>query len=109
MSSEVDARLLFWAVWGLGTLVVYSAIFMRRLRVLRHHRDPRSRREVLEAFGYLLVAVSAALGITVAIFARGSGWGSLLFAIASGAFLVVGVYTILETEPDNNGSAARRQ
>ncbi len=107
--AEVDGRLLFWAVWAVGTVVVYGANFLRRLATRRRHRDPRSSREAVEAFGYLLVAVAAFFGITVAIYARGAGLAALLFAVAGGAFFVNGLYAVIERVPENGNRQARRQ
>ncbi len=107
--SDVDPRLVFWAVWGVGTLVVYTILFHRaRKHYLRHH-DARARRDQTRAFGYLLVALAAAIGITLALFFRGTGSAALLFAISGGAYFVNGLYAVIDSEPVNGGHEARRQ
>lgn len=107
--NTVDLRLAYWLVWGIGTVVVYALLLRRARRHYVKHRDPRAFRDLSRAFGYFLVSLAAGLGITVALFARGTGVGSLLFAISSGAFTVVGLYALLDREPDNGGHSARRQ
>jgi hypothetical protein len=107
--TDLDIRVVFWAVWAVGTPLVYGAIFFRRLRTFQRHRDPRSRREALEAFGYFLVSVCAFLGISAVLYFRGQGFASLMFAISSGVFFVVGLYTVLDVEPSNGNTEARRQ
>ena len=110
MSGDVDFRLVFWVVWGVGTVLVYGALFFRRYRIFRKHQEPRARRDLMEAFGLFLVALAAFLGISAALFGPpGQGWGRLMFAISSGAFFIVGVYAVMEREPSDGGTAARRQ
>lgn len=96
--TDLDLRLVFWAVWAVGTFLVYGVTFVRRLSAFRERRDHRARREAFEAFGYFLVAVAASLGITVVLYFRATGWASLLFAISSGVFFVVGLYTVADAE-----------
>jgi hypothetical protein len=108
--NDTDSRVAFWAVWGVGTLVAYSLILIRRARHYRNHRDPRAFRDAVESLGYFLVSIGAFLGITFALFTPGAGHARLLFAVAAGAFLVVGLYTVAETEPsDGAAGKARRQ
>jgi hypothetical protein len=110
MSGDVDLRVAFWVVWGVGTVLVYGALFARRYRIFRKHQEPRARRDLMEAFGLFLVSVAAALGITAALFGpTGQGWGRLMFAVSSGVFFVVGLYSVMEREPIDGGHAARRQ
>lgn len=107
--SNVDPRLVFWLVWAVGTALVWGINFARQRRKYKHHPDPASLRDALHALGLFLVAVAAFLGVTAALFLRGGGLGSLLFAISAGAFFVVGLYAVFERIPENGGHAARRQ
>lgn len=107
--TDVDPRVVFWAIWAVGTPVVYGANLVRRLQTLQHHRDPRSRREALEAFGYFLVALCAFLGITAVLYFQSSGIGALLSAVSAGVFFVVGLYALFDRDPGDGNREARRQ
>lgn len=109
--SGLDPRVLYWLVWGVGTVFVYLLLFLRARQHYIRHRDPRARRDQTRAFGYLLVSMAAATGVTVLLFGpKGAGGlAAFLSAISSGVFFVVGLYALLDREPDNGGHAARRQ
>lgn len=106
---DLDPRIVFWAVWAVGTVIVWAIVFERQRRQYRKHRDAASLRDAIQALGLFIVSLAAFLGMTAALFLRGAGFGALLFAVAGGAFFVVGLYSVFERYPDGGGTAARRQ
>lgn len=108
----VDLRVVFWIVWGVGTVVVYGLLLRRRRKHYLRHRDRRAFRDQTASLGYFLIAVLAFLGITFALFGEigGRTLGGLLFAVASGGYFIVGLYSLLEREPESGvRGPARRQ
>lgn len=95
----------FWGVWGVGLPIVYGMLMWKRAHNYRVHRDRRAFRPAMEAIGWFIVSLAAAIGVTVALFGPGTGLGRIFFAVASAAFLVVGIYALLE-QPD--GAARHR-
>ena len=93
----MEARLVFYLIWGVGVFVVYSIVLARRRQVHAVHHDKRSRRDLAEAFGLWLVALAASMAVATVLFEplRGTISG-LLTSIALGAFFGVGV--IMATE-----------
>ena len=92
-------QLGFWVVWGVGTPLVYGLLMRKRGMIYRIHRDRRALRPAIEAIGLFIVSLAAAVGVTVALFAPGTGLARIFSAVACGAFFAVGVYALMET-PD---------
>lgn len=98
MSLFIDTRLIAFAIWGLGVVGVYGYVLWRRRRSWLLHHDSRSRRDLVEAFGLFLVALSAAASAwTVLFVVPGVGIRVLLTAVSLGGFFGVGL--VMATEP----------
>ncbi len=101
----LDSRLLAFAVWGLGTVAIYGYVLWRRRHSYLVHHDARSRRDVVEALGLFLVALSAAASIWIVLFVTpGSGVRIFLTTVSLGAFLGVGLVMATESfsrDPDD--------
>lgn len=91
---DVDLRLLFFVVWGLGSVLGYGLGLKHRLT-----RRPRRVNEVRIAIGLFLTAFSALAAITAVLFAPHAvpvrGFFSMLFL---GAFFAVGLLMATEKE-----------
>ena len=91
------SRLVFYGAWGLGVLVLYSIVAVRRLRGHRVHHDRRSFRDLLEGVGLWLVSFAASAAVASLVFyPDASQLRGALNAIALGAFVGVGI--IMATE-----------
>lgn len=94
-------RLVMLLVWGGGTVAAYGTVFLHRLRSWHLHRDIRSRRELISAFGLLLTAGCSALATGFVLLGPvGTGIRGWFVAIALGAFLAAGIVMASETKSD---------
>jgi hypothetical protein len=90
--TGIDTRLLVFALWGIGTVIVYGDVLRGRYRAFRAHRDARGRRELYAAFALFLVAAASALSIFTVLFGpAGTGIRGLVVAISLGAFTAAGL------------------
>lgn len=95
--GEFDGRLVMLLLWGGGTLLAYGKVFANRLGSWRLHRDKRSRRDLVESIGFLLVAGASALSIALLLFGPvGTGVRGWAAAVALGAYLAVGIFMAQE-------------
>ena len=86
------SRLLFFGVWGIGTLVVYGIVIVYRWKIWRHHHDRRSFRDFLEGFSLWLVAFGASAAVaSVLMYPDASTVRGFLNSLALGAFFGAGV------------------
>ena len=89
--TDIDTRVLTLIIWGVGTVAIYGIVLAQRFMAYRHHRDPRSRRELLEGFALFLVALGAASAIGFVLFGdAGDTPRGIATAIALGAFTGAG-------------------
>ncbi len=94
---DVDGRLIVLALWGGGTVVAYGRVLYLRRESYRIHRDRRSRRDLMAAFGLFLTAVCSGLSIAFVLFGpAGSGPRGFIISVALGAFLAVGILMATE-------------
>lgn len=95
-------------IWGGGTTVVFTIVFLRRMRNFRRHRHDRRqavrrdvRRDVVSGFALMLTAVGATLATAFILFgAAGSGPRSFMIALALGAFTGAGFVMASEEDTD---------
>ena len=88
----LDTRWIAYVIWGIGTLVVYSIVAIKRYRANKLHHDKRSRRELEKAVALWVVAFGAFLAITLILFGEaGTGVRGVVVAVCLGAFFSAGV------------------
>lgn len=87
-----SSRLLFFGIWGVGTLVVYGIVIVYRWKIWRHHHDRRSLRDFLEGFALWLVAFGASAATAAVLLAPDvSTVRGFLNSLALGAFFGAGI------------------
>lgn len=87
-----SSRVIFFGVWGIGTLLVYGIVIVYRWRIWRHHHDRRSFRDFLEGFALWLVAFGASAAVaSVLMYPDASTIRGFLNSLALGAFFGAGV------------------
>ncbi len=93
----IDSRWIAYAIWGVGTVVIYGTVARRGLRSWQAHRDERSRRELMERVARFLVALASLASLTLALFGEaGTGIRGLIIALALGAFTAAGAIELRE-------------
>lgn len=98
---EIDGRWVAYAIWGLGTVVIYGLSLRRGWRSWRVRRDTRSERELLERTARFLVALASVASLTLALFGeQGTAIRAIIVAIALGAFTAAGALE-LRGEPND--------
>jgi hypothetical protein len=101
LDDDEFRRLVMLLIWGGGTVVAYGTVFVHRLRSWHLHRDARSTRELVSAFGLLLTSLGAALAIGVVLLGPpGSDIRGWFVALALGAFFAAGIVMASETKSD---------
>lgn len=96
----VDTRLAAYLVWGVGTLIVYSIVLVRRRRAYLLHHDARSRRDFIEGLALFMTSMASALAIAFVLFGEaGTGLRGLFAAIALGMFSTAGLVMATEKQP----------
>ena len=86
------SRILFFGVWGVGTLIVYGIVIVFRWKIWRHHHDRRSFRDFLEGFALWLVAFGASAAVAaVLLYPDVSTIRGFLNSLALGAFFGAGI------------------
>lgn len=94
----IDTRLFAFGIWGLGVVAVYGYVLWRRRKSWVLHHDARARRDLVEAIGLFMVALSAAASAwTILFIVPGVGIRVLLTAVSLGGFFGVGL--VMATEP----------
>lgn len=101
MTSE---RFIFFLVWGIGAVAVYSGVLLqRRARWHLHRHDRRrgvredARGDYRTAIGLFLTALGAMLATAFVLFGEpGTGPRTLAISLSLGAFLGVGIIMLLE-------------
>lgn len=94
---DIDTRLIVFAIWGVGTVLVYADVLRGAYHSFRGHRDARGRRELLASLALFIVSAASCLSIATVLFGpAGTGIRGLVTAIALGAFLAAGI--VLRTE-----------
>jgi len=97
VSLPFDSRWLAFAVWGVGTVLVYGFVLIKRRRTWRLHHDIRSSRDLVEASALFGVAVSAAISVFMVLFGEaGTGIRPFLVAMSLGCFTGAGI--VMATE-----------
>lgn len=87
-----SSRVIFFGVWGIGTLVVYGIVIVYRWKIWRHHHDRRSFRDFLEGFALWLVAFGASAAVAAVVLdPDASTLRGFLNSLALGAFFGAGV------------------
>lgn len=110
MIDALDTRLVAFAVWGVGAVLTWGIVLVRRRRHYKRHRDARASRDFTEAVGLFVAALAACVAVLAALFSPGpESIAGLLSSVAMGVFLIVGVYAAMERYPDDPGTAARRK
>ena len=102
-------RFAIYLVWGIGTILVYAVVLVRRwLRFQRHRYDRRKavrrdvRKDVMAGAGLFLTALGSGLAVAFVLFGEpGSGPRSFMIALALGAFTGAGL--VMVSEEDANG------
>lgn len=95
--TDREIRFLVIAGWGVAVAVVYLLVFARDWKAFSHHRDTRSRRDLLASFARCLTAGAACLAI-LGVLAGDSvvGLRGALTALALGAFLGAGIVELTD-------------
>ena len=87
-----SSRILFFGIWGVGTLIVYGIVIVYRWKLWRHHHDRRSFRDFLEGFALWLVSFGASAAVAaVLLYPDASTIRGFLNSLALGAFFAAGV------------------
>lgn len=93
----MEARLLFYGVWGIGVFILFTVVLLRRYANHSRHHDARSRRDFLEAVGLWLVACAASFAVGSALIDQTSRTiPGALSLLSLGAFFGVGVFMATE-------------
>lgn len=88
---------LFYLLWAIAALVVYSIVLGLALVEIRdHHHDKRSRRELYVAAALFMTAASSLFGVVLGILDAGTLFRLGFSALALGAFLGAGIVILLE-------------
>lgn len=88
----LDTRFAVLAVWGLGTVVVYGYVLMRRRRLWLRRRSREDAHELLASVALFITALASALAIGFVLFGPvGTGIRGLFTALALGAFSAAGL------------------
>lgn len=87
-----ETRVVLLLAWGGGTVSVYGFVLTDRVAAWHRHRDRRSLRELLTAFGLFLTALSAGLSVALVLYSPlGSDVHGFFTAVSLGAFFAVGM------------------
>ena len=93
----IDTKLLAYIIWGIGTVVVYGAVLLRRHRAYQLLRTRRSRQDLVAAIGLFVTALGSFLAITAIFFGEpGTSIRGFLVAVALGAFFAAGLVKLRE-------------
>lgn len=99
--TEFDGRLLAYLLWGIGTVLVYGDVLIKRWHSFRMHGDSRSRRELMAGFALFLTALCAGGAVWAVLFGEiGSSLRGGLSAIALGAFTGAGIVMATERKDE---------
>ena len=87
----MDASIVFFAIWGLGIVVLGTIHLVYRWIEYLDYRDARSVRDLVEAVAIWLVCMASAVSIALSIafspsVINGMGLRGFLIALAPGAF-----------------------
>lgn len=102
---EIDTRIVFAVVWGLGTLLVWGKVFRKSLHQWRAFGDRRARGDFLSDGALFFVSVAAAVSISFALFAQDSDSPFRIIARAAsalslGMFTAAGIVRLTESPPE---------
>lgn len=102
---NIDTRIVFALVWGLGTLLVWGKVFRKSLHQWRAFKDRRARGDFLSDGALFFVAVAAAVSIFFALFAQDGDSPLRILARAAsalslGMFTAAGVVRLGESPPE---------
>ena len=87
---------LFYTVWSLAALAVYTAVLALAYVELHQHHDKRSRRELYVAAALFMTAVSSMFGVILGLLDAGTLFRLGFSALALGAYLGAGIVILLE-------------
>lgn len=91
----MDWRLLSFAVWGFGTMVLYGIVVSDRYGDWQRWHDHRSLRDLIEAAGLFMVSIACAGSVAMVLFGvPGSPVRGALIALALGGFTGVGILMV---------------
>jgi hypothetical protein len=94
---DLDTRVFTLLLWGLGTVLIYGAVLVMRVREYRRHHDRRSRREVMIGFVLFLTALGSGLAVAFVLFGEAATTlRGISTAIALGAFTGAGLVMLSE-------------
>jgi hypothetical protein len=94
---DLDTRIFTLLLWGLGTVIIYAAVLIIRVREFRRHRDRRSRREVMIGFVLFLTALGSGMAVAFVLFGEvATTLRGISTAIALGAFTGAGLVMLSE-------------
>lgn len=89
---SVDTRFLAYCVWGIGTVLVYGMVLVRRRRLWKSRHDLRARRDLVAASSLFLTALFSSAAIFAVLFGQnGTGIRGFMAALALGAFFAAGL------------------
>ena len=97
-----DPRWFVYAVWGVGSVVVWALVVSDAYGQWKLRRDQRSKRELLAATGLFFTALGAAASIALVLFGEpGSAPRTFALAFALGMFPGAGIVilTMRKGEP----------
>lgn len=94
--ADLDLRLVSFAVWGLGTVIVYGDVLRVRYHSWSLHHDGRGKRELVSGFALFLTALTSAVSIFLVLFREVDSLRGLFVAVSLGAFTGAGI--VLRTE-----------
>lgn len=90
--TGLDTRFVAYAVWGLGTVLLYTVVLIRARRAYTKRRDRRARRDLIGSFALFITALASFLAITGVLWGPvGTGIRGFLVALALGAFFAAGI------------------
>jgi hypothetical protein len=88
----LDVKLVMYAIWGLGVVVLYGRVLWGRRRLWKARHTARARRDLIVAFSLFLTALAASAAIFAVLFGPlGTGVRGFFVAVALGAFFAAGL------------------